>query len=307
MKHRYTAVLLACMLLLGGCGSAPSTIEQPQQTPVTETLAETTAESESAGESSETESTGASTEADDTTETAATAATVASAPVQAVSGDPQPVTAAETVDPSRIVEPPAGGADDDQLGELHLTEDTTAAAPVREDKPAATVPENKPAQSASDSKLATKGGAASGKLQVSVQTAEVTLDQLKASDYTVDLLVSLDKNPGITYSEWGLKLDSRCTYTADSKNLPIETIHSISDENHFIWTAWTSGLSVTTETGGILTLHVKLPRDAKSGSAYPVTYADTSLQPAPHIWQTSEDNWVTAKQVGWTNGGVIVK
>ena len=57
----------------------------------------------------------------------------------------------------------------------------------------------------------------------------------------------------------------------------------------------------------MLTLHVKLPRDARSGTAYPVTYADTSLQPAAHIWQDADSNWASAGEIGWVNGGVIVK
>ena len=311
MKHRYTAVLLAALLLLGatGCGSKTTTLTQ---SPVTETFAAST-ESTDIGEDPSEEASEDSTEAqeassEDATEAAATTAAPAaagSAPAQLGSDAPQQVTQAQTVDPSNIVEPPSG-ADDDQMGDLKV-DTTTSPVPSNADKPAATAPAATEKPAASGNQLATKGGAASGKLQILVPTAEVTTAELKANDYTVDLLITLDKNPGITYSEWGLNLDKRCTYTADIEGLPINTVFSISDSAHFIWTAWTSGNTVTKKTGGMLRLHVKLPRDAKSGSTYPITYADQSLQPAPHIWQDDASNWVSSKEVGWTNGGVIVK
>lgn len=304
MKHRYTAALLAAFLLLGvcGCGSKPVTLNETAPSSAAEIPAESTAES-AAPEISGTA--GAETASDGaviSTETATAASAAAgSAPAHLSDGEPQAVAQEETVDPGKIAEPPAG-ADDDQIGELHEDPAATSMA----DKPAATAPTDPP-KAASDSKLATRGGASAGKLQIGIQTVEVTPEQLKSNDYTVDLLVSLDKNPGITYSEWGLHLDKRCSYTADSDGLPIETIYSISDTEHFLWTAWTSGSNVTSKTGGMLTLHVKLPRDAKSGTSYPVTYADTSLQPAPHIWQSADNNWVISKQVSWVNGGVVVK
>lgn len=310
MKHRYTAVLLASLLLLGaaGCSSKPSTMTPPDQSPVTESFPEVSEITEDPAE--ETASTGTSdgTEDADTdaAETTTTAAAVAgSAPAQLGTDAPQPVTQAQTVDPAKIVEPPSG-ADDDQMGELK-SEPAATAAPSNADKPAATAPTAAPKPASSASQLATKGGAASGKLQITIPTVEVTAEELKANDYTVDLLITLDKNPGITYSEWGLHLDSNCTYTADTDGLPIDTVYSISDSSHFMWTAWTSGSVTTKKTGGMLRLHAKLPRDAKSGSTYPVTYADMSLQPAAHIWQDGGSNWVSSKSVGWTNGGVVVK
>lgn len=308
MKHRYTAVLLAALLLLGaaGCSSKPETLTPPDQAPVTESFAETAEISGDPAEEDAGTETSESTEDTDAAETTATAAAAAgSAPAQLGTDAPQPVTQGQTVDPAKIVEPPSG-ADDDQMGELK-SEPAATAVPSNADKPAATAPTAAPKPASSASQLATKGGASSGKLQITVPTAEVTAEELKANDYTVDLLITLDKNPGITYSEWGLHLDSRCTYTADTEGLPIDTVFFINDSSNFMWSAWTSGNETTKKTGGMLRLHVKLPRDAKSGSTYPVTYADQSLQPAPHIWQNGDSNWVSSKNVGWTNGGVVVK
>lgn len=310
MIRRYTAVLLASLLLLGasGCSSRPSTMPLNDQAPVTETLPGSAGEPDTdTGTGESTESIAAdSTDGTVSTDTAAASAAAATAPVQLSGSDePQPATLMPTVDPNLVSTHP-GSADDDQMGSYD-PQSATAPAETIADKTAATAPANKATEKAASGKLATKGGASGGKLQISVQTVEVDADQLKSKDYTVDLLITLDKNPGITYSEWGLQLDKRCTYTADTDDLPIDTVFFINDASTFLWTAWTSGSKVTSKTGGILKLHVKLPRDAKSGSSYPITYADTSLQPAPHIWQNSDDDWVSSKEVGWINGGVIVK
>ena len=311
MKARYTAIFAAVMLLVSvsGCGSKPSTIESQEPVPFTDQLSDVTAEpetdAEGSAEDTEETRTPASTDSASPLDTAAAPAAAASAPVDVGSDAPQAVTMAPTVDPSNIAAPPAN-ADDDQMGELGA-DATAPPVETHADKNAATAPANQPTEKAASGKLATKGGSANGKLQITVQTAEITLDQLKKQNYTVDLLVSLDQNPGITYSEWGLNLDSRCTYTGDVDDLPIQTVFDISNEAHFLWTAWTNGTSSTKTTGGILRLHIKLPADAAAGSTYPVTYADTSRQPAPHIWQGNTKDWVGTKEVGWTNGGVIVK
>ena len=315
MKHRYMAALLAAFLLLGvsGCGSKPSSITPPDQIPATEAFTAEFAEpeTESTDASEETGSTADETAADTTsgsaTTTTAAAAAAGTPPAQLADGTPEPVTIAVTIDPKTLESHP-DSADDDQMGNEAVPPAAEATQEITlPDKPAVTVAVPAVTAAASTSKLAVRGGSAQGKLQISIPTAEVTVDQLKANDYKVDLLISLDKNPGITYSEWGLNLDRHCTYTADSKGLPIQTIYSISDKHHFLWTAWTSGLTATDETGGMLTLHVTLPRDAKSGSSYPVTYADTSLKPAPHIWQSNDSNWVASGEVGWVSGGVVVK
>ena len=311
MKHRYTAAILAALLLLGasGCSSKPNTVTPTEQGVFTETQpdGETNFASDSAADTESSESTESTAEGS-TDDTAASGTTVASAaavtaPVQIDgNGAPQPATLMPTIDPNLISTDP-GSADDDQMGEYNPETIPETIA----DKSVTTVPSTKANEKTPVSKLATTGGTSGGKLQISVPTVEVSADQLKSQDYTVDLLITLDKNPGISYSEWGLQLDKRCTYTADTDGLPIDTVFFINDSSNFLWTAWTSGSKETSKTGGILKLHVKLPRDAKSGTSYPITYADTSLQPAPHVWQGSESNWVSSKEIGWTNGGVIVK
>lgn len=142
-------------------------------------------------------------------------------------------------------------------------------------------------------------------LHVTVENVRISVDELKAQDYTVPVMVILDKNAGITYSEWGLNIDTKCTFTATNNGLAFNTVYAINDEDHFLWTAWTSG-SEATATGELLEVDVKLPMDAAPGSTYNISYADMSLADKPHVWSNSASDYVAAGQVGWTDGSIVV-
>ncbi|MCR4644318.1 MAG: hypothetical protein K5695_02780 [Oscillospiraceae bacterium] len=154
--------------------------------------------------------------------------------------------------------------------------------------------------------------AAAGALHVSIETVSISLEQLKSQDYTVPVLVTLDKNPGITYSEWGLHIDPKCTFTADSEECKVQTVHVENDEEHFLWTAWASG-ALLKGTGSLLEVQLKLPLDAKAGDTYTITYADTSLANKGDVWDYTDINTQTTTSyadmngvVTWTDGGVKV-
>ena len=141
-------------------------------------------------------------------------------------------------------------------------------------------------------------------LHITVEDVKISRSELAASDYTVPVLITLDKNPGITYSEWGLYVDGKCTFTANKDTTVFHPEFYINDEKHFIWTAWMSS-SIDTNTGSMLELQVKLPMDAAPGSHYPITYADTSQADKPHLWQGDSD-WASLGNVDWTDGGITV-
>lgn len=141
-------------------------------------------------------------------------------------------------------------------------------------------------------------------LHITVPSAEVTLDELKENDYMVILTVGLDKNPGITTSQWGLKFDNRCSVVAENENMIIGTVCAVNDESHFLWTAW--GGQGTDSTGGILMLGVTLPENAAPGDTYSLTYADTSAVGGAHQWKNLNSDYVEMDAVGWTNGVITV-
>ncbi len=151
------------------------------------------------------------------------------------------------------------------------------------------------------------GNTVDAKLYITVETVEITVDELAEQDYTVPLIINLDKNPGINYSEWGLKLDDRCTDTANTKGMDFSTVSYINDDRHFLWTAWTSGADSRDYDGTLLRLNVTVPKDAAPGTVYKIEYAEHSLADGSHIWSDGTNDWVAQNTVGWTDGGVVIK
>ena len=281
MKYRVLAVLAASMLLLSGCGNKMTEVNSQTSgtdSAVSEQQGSTTGEGVTDADGSPVTGTG-------------TAEGVDITDVKAQGGTTALNENAET-------QPFTPSADDDQEG-AYGTAPADAANSGDSANPGDAA---KPQEQSAPQK-----GNPNGKLFVTVQTVEVTLDQLKAQDYTVPLLINLDRNPGISYSEWGLQLDSRCTYTADNDGMDFSTVSFINDEKHFLWTAWTRGADIDHDTGSLLQLNVKLPLEAKAGDTYTITYADVSQANAPHIWTGGDTSWVAQNEVGWQDGGVIVK
>ena len=170
-----------------------------------------------------------------------------------------------------------------------------------------------PASSAAESKTetSTQQQTEQGKHHITVHSVELSLNDLKAKNYTVPVCVSLDKNAGITYSEWGVNVDKRCTFTVDeeTEDLAFTVYHSINEKESFMWTAWASGSEVNTKTGNLIWLNVTLPRTAAAGDSYTIDYADWSKADKPHIWSNlnTKEDWVQSDDVTWTDGTITIK
>ncbi len=142
-------------------------------------------------------------------------------------------------------------------------------------------------------------------VHVTIENKSISLADLRAQNYTVPVLVTLDKNTGITYAEWGLQMDPRCTFTASADEADLPVYYSINEDINFLWTAWAAGNAVTT-TGSMLELQVTLPSDAKAGDSYTITYADVSIADKPHVWKSDENDWVEKNKATWTDGAITV-
>ncbi|GEM_PF-1309001 len=148
-------------------------------------------------------------------------------------------------------------------------------------------------------------------IYVTIQSVEISLEELKNNNYTVPVYVSLDQNSGITYTEWGAYYDSRCTleYDVFDREVYFDTVCSVNEEEHFFWTAWASA-NLNQRDGNLILLNLTLPMDAAAGDSYPVTYASTSLANKPHVWncvdETKSVNWAVDGSVGWQDGGITV-
>ncbi len=148
-----------------------------------------------------------------------------------------------------------------------------------------------------------------GKHHITVETVEISAADLKAQDYTVPVYVNLDKNAGVTYAEWGLAFDERCTFAVETKPeepLALSVYFSENPEAHFLWTAWASGSQPNDSTGPIMIVNVTLPKDAAAGDFYTVDYADWSLADKGHAWSNAESDWAALDEVTWVDGGIKV-
>ena len=145
-------------------------------------------------------------------------------------------------------------------------------------------------------------------VHIHVDSVEITENALHAQNNTVQIAVTLEENAGITYAEWGIIMDPRCTFTKDehNENVTIPVYESINDEEHFMWTAWTSGVQVSTDTGCMIVLNVQLPEIAAAGDVYTVKYANRSLADLPHVWSSDEHNWGDENAVTWDDGAITV-
>lgn len=279
MKRRTAAVFLASVLLLASAGCSKTTVVD--STPSDSSTVSDTAVSSGAPQEN----------TKDTADKSDSSVSDSKSAKESSTSDPSDSTTDTTgssVDSQALsIEPPGG--ENDQEGE-HTPAQTRSEGNADADA------------------VSGKGGnTKNAKLYITVETVEITADALAAQDYQVPLTVYLDKNPGINYSEWGLKLDERCTYTASDKGMDFSTVSFINEERHFLWTAWTSGADLRDYDGGLLKLTVTVPKDAAPGTVYKIEYADRSLADGSHIWSGGTEDWVAQNTVGWTNGGIIIQ
>ena len=141
---------------------------------------------------------------------------------------------------------------------------------------------------------------------ITVDTIEISPEQLKEQDYIVTLKISLEKNAGISYSEWGLSYDDRCEVMADTDGLSYNTVYAFSENKPLLWTAWSGGAQIATSESAILNFSMKLPEDASIGDFYAVNYESMSQANMPHKWSDGTNDWVAMNAVSWNDGGVKV-
>ncbi|MEE5993069.1 MAG: hypothetical protein V3G42_07480 [Oscillospiraceae bacterium] len=144
------------------------------------------------------------------------------------------------------------------------------------------------------------------KMVITIDTVEISEEELKAQDYTVPVSVTLEKNAGITYSEWGLSYDDRCEVKASTTRLEYNTVYAFSEDKPFLWTAWSGGAQVFEYESPVLNLSVRLPEDAMVGDFYPIKYESISQANSPHKWSDGTNDWVAMDAVSWNDGGVKV-
>ena len=190
-----------------------------------------------------------------------------------------------------------------QEGSVTTAPAASAADPVTDDATTAA-----PADATGADQFVNADGTDKEKLHIAIEQKSITLDELKANDYKVTLLVNITKNPGVKYYEWGAYLDSSspCTMTAGNKTTDYKTVSAVSDDGRTIWAAWSGGAEEWEDPGSMLEITVAVPMDAQPGAVYPVHYLTWSLGDTPHNWTGSGGEYSKENAVGWTDGGVTI-
>ena len=169
MRYRVLAVLAASMLLLSGCGNKMTEVNSAPSggdSAVSEQQGSTTGEGVTDAQGNAVTETGAA-EGVDITDVKAQGGTTA-------------------LNENAETQPFTPSADDDQEGAYGTAPADAANSGDSANPGDAAKPQEQ---------TASQKGNPNGKLFVTVETVEVTLDQLKAQDYTVPLLINLDRNP----------------------------------------------------------------------------------------------------------------
>ena len=146
------------------------------------------------------------------------------------------------------------------------------------------------------------------KLHIEIEQKEISLEELKANEYKVPVLVNITQNPGVKYYEWGAYLDSSspCTMTTNNMSTDYKTFSSVSDDGRTLWAAWSGGAEEWDYAGSMLEITLTVPMDAQPGASYPIHYLTWSLGDTPHVWSGSAGDWSKDNAVGWTDGGVTI-
>ncbi len=137
---------------------------------------------------------------------------------------------------------------------------------------------------------------------ITIDTIEVSTDNLKENDYTIPLYISLENNAGFAKSNWEVAVDKRCTFSVneEKKYLAFNSFTDYYEINSRDNTLSTNGFGKQ-KTGKMLCLLVTLPTNAEPGNFYPVTY--TSERSA---WWSDTDTEINNDDISWTNGGIYI-
>ncbi len=147
---------------------------------------------------------------------------------------------------------------------------------------------------------------------IAISQYEFTTDELAEQGYTIPVYVELTENIGIDVFEYGLSVDSRCTYEVITADALIRqnggSPLGFMTANETLDITWVTGISTTLceDTGTLAVLLVTLPEDAAAGDVFEINYLDYYSQ--SHMWVDYTNNIDYAKlgEVDWTDGYIAI-
>ena len=169
-------------------------------------------------------------------------------------------------------------------------------------------------------------------IAVYIDQRTLTINQLKALDYKVPVFVTLEKNAGITAVEFGLEIDSRCSYriitdTTEaweiSQNaeevlrndfaaapLALNMLFADNSKENMSWGQWASSETFSKNNVKILLVEIELPLSAGSGEHFDVFYRTAGVstygRASSELWRNEATDYVAAGEVSHIDGYIEI-
>ncbi len=146
---------------------------------------------------------------------------------------------------------------------------------------------------------------------VEITQIELTLDELKAMDYVVDITMTLSENAGFNAFAFGVGVDDRCQFELDDEDQElIMTIEGAKSEDGANF-AWINGATTKTNTKKgmvIYGLNVTVPQDAQPGDVFAITYEEADREGKSQIWSDTNTkvDYVAAGSVDAVDGWIKI-
>ena len=169
-------------------------------------------------------------------------------------------------------------------------------------------------------------------IAVYIDQRTLTINQLKALDYKVPVFVTLEKNAGITAVEFGLEIDSRCSYriitdTTEaweiSQNaeevlrndfaaapLALNMLFADNSKENMSWGQWASSETFSKNNVKILLVEIELPLSAGSEEHFDVFYRTAGVstygRASSELWRNEATDYVAAGEVSHIDGYIEI-
>lgn len=144
--------------------------------------------------------------------------------------------------------------------------------------------------------------AETGGISIAIDQITLTPSELDALDHTVPVYINLTENAGFDAAEFGIAVDSRCTFSPGIDELVYDTGY-FANERRLTWRTLANDTNWY-DTGSILRLDVQVPETAAAGDVYIINYVTEAHR--PHLWESLTDTEELTDAVQYTDGFIRI-
>ncbi len=144
--------------------------------------------------------------------------------------------------------------------------------------------------------------AETGDISLAIDQITLTPSELDALDHTVPVYINLTENVGFDAAEFGIAVDSRCSFSPTIDGLVYDTGY-FANERRLTWRTLASDTNWY-DIGSILRLDVQIPETAAAGDVYIINYVAEAHK--PHLWTSLTDTEDLTDAVQYTDGFIRI-